>query len=64
MEWIYGERRSVTDKKAGSYKINPAYIIAVDLNHRELIVKDFPCPLYYNDHDEDSIIKLISSDKE
>jgi hypothetical protein len=48
MKWIYAELRNVNDKPLASYRINPSYIMAVDLNERRLIIKDFEHPLYYS----------------
>ena len=62
MKWIYAEVRNVNDKPLASYKINPNYIIAVDLNKRQLIVKDFEPPLYYTEEDDDLILKLIKDE--
>ena len=59
MKWIYAEVRNVNDKPLSSYKINPNYIIAVDLNERKLIVRDFKYSLYYNEEDDNLILKLI-----
>lgn len=59
MKWIYAELRNVNDRPLASYKINPNYIMAVDLNERKLIIKDFADPLYYNEEDENLILKLI-----
>ena len=59
MKWIYAEVRNVNDKPLASYKINPNYIIAVDLNERKLIIRDFSHALYYNEEDDDLILKLI-----
>lgn len=59
MKWIYAEVRNVNDKPLASYKINPNYIIAVDLNERKLVVRDFEYSLYYNEEDDDLILTLI-----
>ena len=59
MKWIYAELRNANDRIFASYKINPNYIIAVDLNKRKLIIEDFPNPLYYNEEDDNLILKLI-----
>ena len=61
MEWIYAELRNVNDHPLASYKINPNYIIAVDINERKLIIKDFEYPLYYNKEDDNLILKLIKN---
>ena len=62
MKWIYAEVRNVIDRPLASYKINPNCIIAVDLNERQLIVKDFETPLYYTEEDDDLILKLIKDE--
>lgn len=62
MKWIYGELRNVLDLPIDSYKINPTYIMAVDLNKHRIILKDFEHPLYYNKEDEEQILKLIGGD--
>ena len=62
MKWIYAEVRNVIDRPLASYKINPNYIIAVDLNERQLVVKDFEDPLYYTEEDDDLILKLIKDE--
>lgn len=62
MKWIYAELRNVNDRPLASYKINPNYIIAVDLNERQLIIKDFEDPLYYNQEDDNLILKLIKDE--
>ena len=63
MKWIYAELRNVNDRPIASYKINPNFIMAVDLNKRQLILKDFQHPLNYNEEDEEQILKLISCDE-
>jgi hypothetical protein len=62
MKWIYAELRNVNDHPLSSYRINPNYIIAVDLNERQLIIKDFEDPLYYNQEDDNLILKLIKDE--
>lgn len=62
MKWIYAEVRNVNDHPVASYKINPNYIIAVDLNERQLIIKDFEDPLYYTEEDDNLILKLIKDE--
>ena len=59
MKWIYAELRNVINLPLSSYKINPNYIIAVDLNERKLIIKDFTDPLYYTKEDDNLILELI-----
>lgn len=62
MKWIYAELRNVNNRPLSSYKINPNYIIAVDLNERQLIIKDFEHPLYYNVEDDNLIFKLVQDE--
>lgn len=64
MKWIYAELRNVNDRPLASYKINPNYIMAVDLNERRLIIKNFEHPLYYNKEDDNLILKLIQDQKD
>ena len=62
MKWIYGELRNVLDHPVGSYKINPDFIMAVDLNTHRLVIKDFEHPLYYT-KDEEELIRELVGDK-
>jgi hypothetical protein len=64
MKWIYGELRNVNDKPLASYRINPSYIMAVDLNDRKFIIKDFEHPLYYPKEWDDEIYNLVYGRKE
>lgn len=59
MKWIYAELRNVNDKLLASYRINPSYIIAVDLNDRKLIIKDFEHPLYYSKEWDEEVYNLV-----
>lgn len=59
MKWIYAELKNVINIPLSSYKINPNYIIAVNLNERKLIIKDFTDPLYYTKEDDNLILELI-----
>lgn len=59
MKWIYAELRNVNDRPLASYKINPTYIMAVDLNERKLIIKDFEHPLYYPKEWDEEVYNLI-----
>ena len=59
MKWIYAELRNVNDHPLASYRINPSYIMAVDLNDRKLIIKDFEHPLYYTKEWDDEIYNLV-----
>ena len=60
MKWIYAELRNVNDKPLASYRINPSYIMAVDLNERKLIIKDYEYPLYYSKEWDDEVYDLVS----
>lgn len=62
MKWIYAELRNVNDRPLASYKINPAFIVAVDLNEQKLIIKELEHPLYYCKEDEPQIINLINGE--
>ena len=59
--WIYGETFNDQGERRRSYLINPEYIIAVDLNDRSMMVKDFKSiyTLYYREEDKDLILDLI-----
>jgi hypothetical protein len=60
MKWIYGEVRSVSNKVLKTYKINPKYIIAVDLNDRELIVEGLlDKNLYYPKEYDGEMCKIM-----
>lgn len=59
MKWIYGELRNVNDKPLASYRINPSYIMAVDLNERKLIIKDYEYPLYYSEEWDEEVYSLV-----
>ena len=59
MKWIYGELRNVNDRPLASYRINPNYIMAVDLNERRLIIRDFEHPLYYPKEWDDEVYDLV-----
>lgn len=59
MKWIYGAVMSAANTVMYSYKINPRYIIAVDLNRHIMIVKDMDDILKYNEEDEALIMKLL-----
>ena len=59
MKWIYAELRNVNDHALAGYRINPNYIMAVDLNERKLIIKDFDHPLYYTKEWDDEVYNLV-----
>ena len=59
MKWIYAELRNVNDKPLASYRINPSYIMAVDLNERKLIIKDYEYPLYYSKEWDEEVYNLV-----
>lgn len=60
--WISGDIFNDSGKHMRSYLINPEYIIAIDLNDRRMMVKDFKSiyPLYYSKEDEHLILDLVS----
>lgn len=62
MNWIYGSVQPNASNKtsSNSYKINPADIVAVDLNNKSFISKTLGI-LYYLEEDEPQILKLIES---
>lgn len=59
MKWIYAELRNVNDVPLSSYRINPSYIMAINLNERKLIIRDFEHPLYYSKEWDDEVYNLI-----
>ena len=59
MKWIYAELRNVNDKPLASYRINPSYIMAVDLNERKIVIKDFQHPLYYPKEWDEEVYNLV-----
>lgn len=60
MKWIYGEIRSIYNQAIQSYRINPRYIIAVDLNDRKMIVDGLnEKVLYYPKEYDDEIYNLV-----
>lgn len=62
MKWIYAELRNIYDVPLETYKINPAYIMAVNLNKQQIIIRDFQHPLNYREEDEEKILKLMDGD--
>ena len=60
MKWIYAELRNVNDRPLASYRINPNYIMAVDLNERKLIIKNYDYPLYYTKEWDDEVYNLVN----
>ena len=60
MKWIYGEIRNISNKVLKTYRINPKYIVAVDLNNRELIVEGLvDKTLYYSKEFDDEVYNII-----
>ena len=60
MKWIYGEIRNIYNQSIQSYKINPRYIIAVDLNERKLIVDGLSEKvLYYPKEYDDEMYNIV-----
>ena len=60
MKWIYGEVRNISNEVLKTYRINPKYIVAVDLNNRELIVEGLvDKTLYYSKEFDDEICSII-----
>ena len=60
MKWIYGEVRNISNKVLKTYRINPRYIVAVDLNNRELIVQGLvDKTLYYSKEFDDEVYSII-----
>lgn len=55
MKWIYGEVRNISNKVLKTYRINPRYIVAVDLNKRELVVEGLMDKILYypKEYDEE-----------
>lgn len=64
MKWIYGEARDILLEKTVSYKINPKYIIAADLNKRVLLVQDLDFPLHYTEDWDKVVYDLVMDSKE
>lgn len=63
-KWIYGAVRSIANTVIYSYRINPKYIKAVDLNTRTFIVEGMKDIFEYRQDDEDLILKLIGGDED
>lgn len=63
MKWIYGEVRNISNKVLRTYRINPRYIVAVDLNNRELIVEGLVDKTLYYPKEYDNEVYNIISDK-
>ena len=60
MKWIYGEVRNVSNEVLKTYRINPRYIVAVDLNNRELVVQGLvDKTLYYSKEFDDEVYSII-----
>jgi len=60
MKWIYAEIRNVYNQPIQSYRINPRYIIAADLNERKIIVDGLvEKVLYYPKEYDEEIYNII-----
>ena len=64
MKWIYGETHNVLLGETRTYKINPKYVIAVDLNKRVMLVQDIDCPIYYTEDWDNIIYDMVSGGDE
>ena len=64
MKWIYGAVMSVTGKVMYSCRLNPKYIVAVDLNNQTMVVKGMKDIFTYREEDEELILKLIGEDED
>ena len=64
MKWIYGAVMSAANTVIYSYKINPKYIKAVDLNTHTFIVEGMKDIFEYREDDKDLIWKLIGGDED
>ena len=64
MKWIYGAVMSAADTVMYSYRINPKYIKAIDLNKHTMIVDGMDHIFTYDEKDEEIILKLIGGDED
>ena len=64
MKWIYGAVMSVTGKVMYSCRLNPKYIVAVDLNNQTMVVDEMKDIFTYREEDEELILKLIGEDED
>ena len=64
MKWIYGAVMSVAETVMYSCRLNPKYIIAVDLNIRTMVVNGMKDIFTYKEEDEELILKLIGEDED
>ena len=64
MKWIYGETNDILLGKTRSFKVNPKYIIAADLNKRILLIQDLDFPLHYTEDWDDVVSDLVSGGDE
>ena len=64
MKWIYGETNDILLGETRSFKVNPKYIIAADLNKRILLIQDLDFPLHYTEDWDDVICDLVSGGDE
>lgn len=63
MKWIYGAVMSAAGTVMYSYRLNPKYIIAVDLNNQAMVVNGMDYVFTYRKEDEELILKLIGGDE-
>jgi hypothetical protein len=63
MKWIYGAVMSAAGTVMHSYRLNPKYIIAVDLNNQAMVVNGMKDIFTYREEDEELILKLIGGDE-
>ena len=60
MKWIYGEIRNIYNQSIQSYRINPRYIIAIDLNDRKIVVDGLnEKVLYYPKEYDEEIYNIV-----
>lgn len=64
MKWIYGAVMSMAGTVMYSYRLNPKYIIAVDLNNQTMVVDGMEESFKYREEDEELILKLIGEDED
>ena len=64
MKWIYGAVMSAAETVMYSCKLNPKYIIAVDLNNQTMVVDGMKDTFTYREEDEELILKLIGENED
>lgn len=60
MQWIYGATLNISNQPVKSYLFNPDYIVAIDMNNRTMLIKDFKESYHYRAEDEGKIMALLS----